>query len=133
MVLVANPDCWSGAPACDGIVMKIVPDESTQRMMFENGEIDLLDLDNASSQMEYFLSNEQYADQIVSGTRVGINYIGLNENVEALSNVKVRQALQRAVDRQAILDALYAGQGNVENGIFPPRRNGKKPVKAEIP
>lgn len=133
MVLVANPDCWSGAPACDGIVMKIVPDESTQRMMFENGEIDLLDLDNAASQMEYFLNNEQYADQIVSGTRVGINYIGLNEKVEALSNVLVRQALQRAVDRQAILDALYAGRGNVENGIFPHGLIGYNPDLPEIP
>lgn len=133
MVLVANPDCWSGAPACDGIVMKIVPDESTQRMMFENGEIDLLDLDNAASQMEYFLNNEQYADQIVSGTRVGINYIGLNEKVEALSNVLVRQALQRAVDRQAILNALYAGRGNVENGIFPHGLIGYNPDLPEIP
>lgn len=133
MVLVANPDCWSGAPACDGIVMKIVPDESTQRMMFENGEIDLLDLDNAASQMEYFLNNEQYADQIVSGTRVGINYIGLNEKVEALSNVLVRQALQRAVDRQAILEALYAGRGNVENGIFPHGLIGYNPDLPEIP
>ena len=119
MVLVANPDCWSGARKCDGIIMKDVPDEATQRMMFENGELDLLDLDNAASQMEYFLGNPAYESQIASGTRVGINYICLNEAFEPLNNVKVRQALQRAVDRQAILDALYAGKGNVENGIFP--------------
>ena len=133
MVLVANPDCWSGAPACDGIVMKIVPDESTQRMMFENGEIDLLDLDNASSQMEYFLNSEEYSDQIVSGTRVGINFIALNEDVEPLGNALVRQALQRAVDRQAILDALYAGKGNVENGIFPHGLIGYNSELPEIP
>lgn len=133
MVLVANPDCWSGAPKCEGIIMKDVPDEATQRMMFENGELDLLDLDNASSQMEYFMNNPDYADQIVSGTRVGINYIGLNEAVEPLNNVLVRQALQRAVDRQAILDALYAGQGNVENGIFPHGLIGYNPDLPEIP
>lgn len=118
MVLVANPDCWSGAPACEGIVMMDIPDEATQRMMFENGELDLLDLDNAASQADYFLNNEAYTDQIVSGTRVGTYYIALNELHEALSNVKVRQALQHAIDRQAILDALYGGRGTVENGIF---------------
>lgn len=118
MVLVANPDCWSGAPACEGIVMMDIPDEATQRMMFENGELDLLDLDNAASQADYFLNNEAYKDQIASGTRVGTYYIALNELHEALANVKVRQALQHAIDRQAILDALYGGRGTVENGIF---------------
>lgn len=98
--------------------MMDIPDEATQRMMFENGELDLLDLDNAASQADYFLNNEAYTDQIVSGTRVGTYYIALNELHEALSNVKVRQALQHAIDRQAILDALYGGRGTVENGIF---------------
>lgn len=133
MILVANPDCWSGAPNCDGIVMMDIPDEATQRMMFENGELDLLDLDNASSQAEYFLSNEAYKDQIVSGQRVGIYYIALNQNHEALSNAKVRQALQRAVDRQAILDALYGGRGKVENGIFSTGLIGFNPNLDVIP
>lgn len=133
MVLVANKDCWSGAPACEGIVMMDIPDEATQRMMFENGELDLLDLDNASTQADYFLGNEAYADQIVSGQRVGIYYIALNELHEALSNVLVRQALQRAIDRQAILDALYGGRGKVENGIFATGLIGFNPDLPEIP
>jgi ABC-type transport system substrate-binding protein len=134
MILVANSDCWSGAPACDGIVMLDVPDEATQRMMFENGELDLLDLDNASSQMDYFLDEANgYTDQIVSGARVGINYICLNQNYEPLNNVLVRKALQRAVDRQAILDALYSGQGQVENGIFPHGLIGYNADLDEIP
>ena len=133
MVLKANPDCWSGAPACNGVIIKIVPDEATQRMMFESGELDLLDLDNAPSQMEYFLSQPQYEDQITSGQRVGISYIGLNENYEPLSHVEVRQALQRAVNRQAILDALFSGQGMLENGIFPHGLIGFNPDLPEIP
>ncbi len=133
MVLVANKDCWSGAPACEGIVVKDVPDEATMRMMFENGELDLLDLDNASSQMEYFLNNPDYQDQIASGPRVGIHYICLNQAFEPLNNAKVRQALQRAIDRQAILDALYAGQGTLENGIFPHGLIGYNADLPEIP
>ena len=133
MVLRANPDCWAGAPACDGVIIKIVPDEATQRMMFENGELDLLDLDNAPSQMDYFLSQPQYADQITSGQRVGIAYLGLNEDYEPLSHVEVRQALQRAIDRQAILDALFSGQGQLENGIFPHGLIGYNPDLPEIP
>lgn len=119
MVLVANKDCWAGAPGSDGIVMKIVPDEDTQRMMFENGEIDILDLDNAQSQTDYFLKNDTYKNQIASGNRVGIYYIAMNQGIEPLNDVKVRKAIQMSIDRQAILDALFGGRGTLENGIFP--------------
>lgn len=134
MVLVANENCWSGAPKCAGISMKDVPDESTQRMMFENGELDLLDLDLAASQMDYFLDEANgYADQIASGPRVGVHYICLNQDFEPLDNVLVRKALQRSLDRQAILDALYSGQGQLEHGIFPHGLIGYNASLPEIP
>jgi ABC-type transport system substrate-binding protein len=119
LILVANKDCWSGAPASEGIVMKFIEDQDTMRMMFENGELDILDLDNAASQVDYFLDNPDYADNIVSGMRVGIYYIAMNEAFEPLDNVLVRKALQRGVDRQAILDALFGGRGEVLSGILP--------------
>lgn len=133
LILVANQDCWSGAPACDGIDIKVVPDEDTQRMMFENGELDILDLDNAPSQVDYFLDNDAYQDEIVSGNRVGIYYIAMNENVEPLNNVDVRKAIQMCIDRQSILDALFGGRGTIENGIFPTGLIGHNNDLDEIP
>ncbi len=133
LILVANEDCWSGAPACDGVITKFIDDESTLRMMFENGELDILDFDYATTQLDYFLENEEYADQIISGARVGINYICLNQSIEPLNDVNVRKALQYSIDRQAILDALYSGLGYVENGIFPHGLVGYNADLAEIP
>lgn len=133
MVLTANKDYWAGAPKNEGVIIKDIPDEATQRMMFENGELDILDLDNAASQMDYFLSNPDYESQIVSGPRVGVHYICLNEGFEPLDNVLVRKALQRSLDRQAILDAIYAGQGKLENGIFPHGLIGYNADLPEIP
>ena len=112
--------------------MKFIDDQDTMRMMFENGELDILDLDNAPSQADYFLDNPDYADNIVSGMRVGIYYIALNEAFEPLDNVLVRKALQCSVDRQAILDALYGGRGQVQNGIFPVGLIGYNPDLPEI-
>lgn len=133
LVLAANKDCWAGAPACNGIDIKIVPDEDTQRMMFENGELDLLDLDNAPSQTDYFLTNDTYKDQIASGNRVGIYYIAMNESKEPLNDVKVRKAIQMCIDRQSILDALFGGRGTIENGIFPNGLIGHNSELEEIP
>ena len=132
-MLTANKDYWDGAPACEGLILKVIPDEATARMMFENGELDILDMDNNSSQLEYFLNNETYKDQIVSGARVGIYYICLNEKFTELSDARVRKALQYSIDRQAILDSLYAGLGELENGIFPHGLIGYNADLPEIP
>lgn len=67
LILTANKDYWGGEPACEGLDILIVPDEETQRMMFENGELDILDLSSVPSQADYFLNSDTYKDQIVSG------------------------------------------------------------------
>lgn len=119
IVLSKNENYWGGASDLDGMVIKFVPDAETQRMMYESGELDILDLDNCASQMPYFLDNPAYADQIQSGVRVGVYYYSINQNIEPFQDVRVRKALQMAIDRQAILDALYSGKGQLENGILP--------------
>ncbi len=117
LVLVRNEDYWRGAPELPGVVIKVIPDTETQTMMFESGELDLLDLDFVADAADRFL--ETYPEQIVQGPRVGITYFTMNFNIEPFQDVKVRQAMQMAIDRQAILDALYGGRGQVENGIYP--------------
>ena len=133
LVLAANKDYWDGAPVCEGLILKVIPDEATARMMFENGELDILDMDFNSSQLEYFLNNDTYKDQIVSGARVGVYYVMLNEKFTELSDARVRKALQYSIDRQAILDTLYAGLGELENGIFPHGLIGYNANLEEIP
>lgn len=117
LVLTRFEDYWKGPSELPGVVIRIVPDTETQRMMFESGELDLVDLDYLPDAVEDF--ETRYPDQIVSGSRVGTTYFTMNQNMEPFQDVRVRQAVQMAIDRQAILDALYGGRGNVENGIFP--------------
>ena len=117
LVLTRNDDYWKGASALPGVVVKIIPDTETQTMMFESGELDIIDLDFVADAIDRFV--ETYPDQIISGPRVGTTYFTMNFNIEPFSDVKVRKAVQMAIDRQAILDALYGGRGQVEQGIFP--------------
>lgn len=117
LVLTRNEDYWKGASGLPGVVIKIIPDTETQSMMFESGELDILDLDYAADSADRF--TETYPDQIVQGPRVGIVYFTMNFNKEPFQDVRVRKAVQMSIDRQAILDALYGGRGQVEQGIFP--------------
>ena len=130
LVLTRNDDYWKGASELPGVVVKIIPDTETQTMMFESGELDIIDLDYVADATDRFV--ETYPDQIVQGPRVGTTYFTLNFNIEPFGDVKVRKAVQMAIDRQAILDALYGGRGQVEQGIFPHGLIGFNPDQTVI-
>lgn len=130
LILTRNEDYWKGASGLPGVVIKIIPDTETQSMMFESGELDILDLDYAADSVDRF--TETYPDQIVQGPRVGIVYFTMNFNKEPFQDVRVRKAVQMSIDRQAILDALYGGRGQVEQGIFPHGLIGFNPDQEEI-
>lgn len=130
LVLTRNDDYWKGAAAIPGVVVRIIPDTETQTMMFENGEIDIIDLDFVTDAIDRFM--ETYPDQIISGPRVGITYLTMNEDIAPFDNVQVRKAVQMAIDKQAILDALYGGRGQVEYGIFPHGLIGFNPNQTPI-
>lgn len=131
--LVAFKDYFKGKPSMDEIVMQVVPDPNTQRIMFETAKLDVLDLDNARSQVPYFVESAKWKNQIVSGPRVGIYYYAINQNIKPFEDVRVRKAMQLAIDRKTLLDKLFNGRGSLENGIFPRGLVGYNPALPAIP
>lgn len=119
ITLVRNENYWGEAPTADTCVIHIVPDASTQNLMYQNGELDIIDLDGLDSSIVASTYETQYADKIVSKDRLSLTYMMMNEDNEYLSDPVVRQAIQMSVDRQTILDMVYGGKGHVENGIIP--------------
>lgn len=119
MLLAANPDCWEGPPACAGVDLRFVVDPETLDRMVRNEEIDIVNVDDLGDAGEYYLHGNAYASRLREAPHVGIDYIALNESVKPLDDVRVRKALQLALDRGALLDAALGGSGVVENGIFP--------------
>lgn len=113
--------------------MQFVMDPEAKRLLFENGALDVLDLETLGSDAEYFLRGDIYQSQLVHGRRVGLSYIALNESIEPLNDVRVRHALQLALDRNAILMNIYSGRGELENGIYPHGLIGFNPELPEIP
>lgn len=119
IVLDANPNYWGEKPTVQHVVISIVPDSSTMSMMFQNGELDILDCDYIDAAVVNSTYKTQYADDIVTSSRLGTTYMALNENVEPLNDVNVRKAIQMAIDRQTILDTVYNGDGTLVDGIYP--------------
>lgn len=128
----AFDDYWKGRPSMDAVNWKTVKDADTQRMMFENGEIDEFDCDNAPSQIPYFAESEKYKDWLKIGNRVGIYYYSINEKIKPFDDVRVRKAFQMSIDKQQLLNTLYNGRGTVQSGIMPPGLIGHNPDLPEI-
>ncbi len=133
MVLRANIECWSGAPENEGVQILFLSDPEYIRTLYDDGGLDIMDLDDLDNSAEYYIHGDIYQDGLQRVQRVGVTYIALNGSVEPLDDVRVRKALQLSVDRRVLLDAVYGGRGELENGIFPHGLYGFNETLAEIP
>ena len=114
-----NDKYWGEEPSVKNMIVSIIPDASTQNLMYQNGELDILDLEYLDSAIVESTYKTAYADRIISGSRVGLTYLAMNANHKYLSDVNVRKAVQMAVDVDTIVASVYAGDAIVENGIIP--------------
>ena len=117
--LVYNEKYWGEVPSVKKVIVSIIPDASTQNLMYQNGELDIIDLECLDAAIVNSTYKTQYADRIISAPRVGMTYFALNANNKYLSDVNVRRALQMAIDVDAIVQAIYGGDAVVQNGIIP--------------
>lgn len=117
--LQANPDYWQGPPSLDGVLIKVVTDAETERMMFEQGQIDIFELDHAPHLISEYTSSPQWKDCIVRREAFGVEYLSINQSIPPFDDVRIRKALQMAVDRQTLIDTLYQGSGTPAGGIYP--------------
>ena len=133
MLLKANKECWSGAPGVEGLDLRFMEEQEEIRSLFESGGLDIVDLNNVGYYAEYYIHGDIYQNRLYRFPRVAIVYIALNESKKPLNDVRVRKALQLALDRQVILDAVYCGRGELENGIYPHGLYGFDPDLPKIP
>ena len=108
ITLVANPDYWGGAPAVPEVEFRFVPEFGTRLASLMSGEVDLI-----TNLLPEFVGQ---VPQAFSVTGVELPIIILSDANEATKDLRVRQALNYAVDKEALAEALYAGYADVMQG-----------------
>jgi peptide/nickel transport system substrate-binding protein len=99
VVLAANEDYWGDKPKIDRAVVRIIPDGNARRQALINGEIDGYDL-VAPGDLEGL---EQDGFQIENRDPFNVLYLAFNQAVPALKDIKVRQAIAHAIDKDAVV------------------------------
>ena len=117
--LVYNDKYWGEEPSVKKVIVRVIPDPSTQNLMFQNGELDMIDLLSLDSKIVESTYKQTHSDKIVTAPRVGLTYLIMNEENEYLRDVNVRKAIGMAINVDDIITNLYSGNAIRENGIIP--------------
>ena len=131
VVLAPFEGYMDGAPRNGGVVIKIVPDDTMRGLELRKGTVDLVVNDLAPDIVHQLRTDA--ALQVVEAPGTDYAYVGLNLRDPVLRDVRVRQALAHAVDRDAIVKHLRRGLARPAVGILPPMSWAFTPDVADYP
>jgi peptide/nickel transport system substrate-binding protein len=118
--LLANPDYYEGQPFIHRVVYRVIPDTSTQFLELQAGGLDLMSLTpiqyKTQTDTPAFSRNfNKY--RYLSFT---YTYLGYNLIKPLFQDLRVRQAISYAIDKQEIIDGVLLGLGHVATGPYKP-------------
>jgi len=109
-----------GPAFLDGIVFKVLPEASTRVAALRSGEVNIIQA--VPSHMIPVLATDPNV-QVVSGPSTQPTWMEMNVNKPPFDDIRVRQAMNYAVDAQTILDTVLGGLGIVIPGPLSPYNN----------
>ena len=129
IVLEANQDYWGGAPTPKRLVFRPIPDPSTRTAELKAGGVDIITSPPVAQLKE--LATGDTAIATVPAARV-MAY-PFNTLQKPLNDVRVRRALNYAVDRETIVKSLLQGYGKATGQPFAPGWLGYDPEIKSYP
>ncbi|HJR66948.1 MAG TPA: ABC transporter substrate-binding protein [Gemmatimonadaceae bacterium] len=122
LLFAKNPDYFDGAPRTDSLRARIIREPSTAVAEFEVGNVDLLYVPEAETR-RWEQTDERNAT-LAAAPALRLWYVGINTTRGPLRDVRVRQAINHAIDVDIILDRLIGGRGRRAAGVIPPVLDG---------
>jgi peptide/nickel transport system substrate-binding protein len=123
VVLKANPDYWAGAPKNSAIIIEPVVEPLVRVTKLKTGEADIIaDVDPDSIED---LVTSKY--NVLQQPGPHLWYVTLNASKKPFNDVRVRQAMNYAVDKESIVNDILRGTGVVATQPLSPVYNGHDP------
>ncbi|HSV30562.1 MAG TPA: glutathione ABC transporter substrate-binding protein [Atribacteraceae bacterium] len=112
-----NEDYWDGAPKLDTVTFKFVPEAGSRVIMLETGEVHAI---MAVPPTDIVRLDEDPDIDIVRQTSVRLIYIGFNLEREIFQDVRVRRAINHAVNKDVLIEAIFQGVGEPSSAPIVP-------------
>lgn len=118
--LEANPDYWEGAPGVQKLNVKSVTDANSLQNELQAGTVDIAPNPTNFSADTFNTLKKIPNLQVVQSDGSNVRYIGFNMQASSVNDVKLRQAIAYAINREKIINELLDKQARVAHSILPP-------------
>jgi dipeptide transport system substrate-binding protein len=113
----ANPDYWGGKQKIDDLVFAITTDAAVRYQKLKAGECHLMPYPN-SADVEAMKADP--ALKVLEQEGLNVAYLAYNTTQAPFDKVEVRKALNKAINKQAIVDAVFQGAATPAKNPIPP-------------
>ena len=117
--LQANPDYWDGAPHIPVVRVRVIPDTNALQAELLSGRVDIAPLPTGLSPDAIKQLGQNPKLQVLQFTGSNLNLLTFNCSQPPLNDVRVRQAIGYAIDREGMIRDLLLGQGKIAHSILP--------------
>jgi peptide/nickel transport system substrate-binding protein len=116
--LVSNRDYFEGRPYIDRYICRIIPDEATTFLELQTQGADMTHLTplQFTRQTDGKIFKEHYNK--FKYQSFGFTYMGYNLSDPRFQDVRVRRAINYAVNKEEIIDAIFFGLAKITTGPF---------------
>ena len=113
----ANPDYFAGKPKLDGLIYAITPDSAVRLQRLKRGECQVA---LSPKPQDLQSAREDKSLQVLQTPAFMTAFVGINTTHPPLDNIKVRQAINLAFDKQSYLKAVFQDTAVAADNIYPP-------------
>ncbi|MBK7708770.1 MAG: ABC transporter substrate-binding protein [Acidobacteria bacterium] len=112
-------DYWEGAPKIPRLVVKTIPDASALQNELLSGGVDIAPNPTNLSPDSLKILSESPLLKVERANGSNVQYIGFNTQRTPFNDVRIRQAVAYAIDREKIIKELFNGQAKLAHSILP--------------
>ncbi|TNF45971.1 ABC transporter substrate-binding protein [bacterium] len=119
IVLEKFKDYWDkeNGPYLDRVIFRAIPENSVRFLELKAGNIDICQFPNPA---DIDLAKQDPNLKLVSQPGMNVGYLGFNHTKDMWKNIHLRKAVAHAINRQAIVDNIYQGMGQLAKNGIPP-------------
>ena len=117
--LEANPNYYEGAPHIPILRARVISDSNALQTELRSGRVDIAPLPTSLSPDAIKSLSQDPSLNVQKFPGSNLNLLTFNTAEAPLDNVKVRQAIAYAIDRESMIRDLLQGQGNIAHSILP--------------
>jgi len=113
----AHPNYWAGKAKIDDLVFSITPDASVRYQKLKAGECHVMPYPNPA---DLAAMRKDPNINLMQQEGLNVGYLAYNTEKAPFNSAKVRKAMNMAINKAAIIDAVFQGAGKVAKNPIPP-------------